>query len=43
MINLKCKLLTIFSKMNNFRRRGLKYGKKSKDERKECKKEKKIS
>lgn len=43
MINLKCKLLTIFSKMNNFRRRGLKYGKKSKDERKKCKKEKKIS
>lgn len=43
MINLKCKLLTIFSKMNNFRRRGLKYDKKSKDERKKCKKEKKIS
>lgn len=44
MINLKCKLLTVFSKMNNFRRRGLKNGKKSRVERKKkCKKEKKVS
>lgn len=44
MINLKCKLLTVFNKKNNFRRRGFGNGKKSSKERKKkCKKEKKIS
>ncbi len=44
MINLKCKLLSIFNKKNNFRRRGLKNGKESRNERKKKnKKEKKVS
>ena len=44
MINLKCKLLNVFSKKNNFRRRGLKNEKGSRSKRKKkSKKEKKVS
>ena len=44
MINLKCKLLNVFSKKNNFRRRGLKNEKGSRSKRKKnSKQEKKVS